>query len=89
MKILVTYASTFGSTAEVAEAIGQKLREHAEVMVEETHEVISTGPYDAVLIGSPVQAGKWLRSVTSFLKKHQSELAGKPVAYFTVFTLSN
>ena len=84
MRILVTYASGFGSTAEVAEAIGQVLGQRAEVTVEEVQDLISIEPYDAVLIGSPVRAGKWLRRATSFLKKHQSKLTQKPVACFTL-----
>ena len=84
MKILVTYATGFGSTAEVAEAIATALREHDEVVVEQVHDVLSVRPYDAVVAGSPVRAGKWLRSATNFLANCESELAKKPVAYFTL-----
>ena len=84
MKILVTYATGFGSTAEVAEAIAVCLRERDEVVVQPVHEVLSVRPYDAVVLGSPVRAGRWLRSATGFLANWESELAQKAVAYFAL-----
>ncbi len=58
--VLVAYASKHGSTAEIAEAIGKRLRQGGlEVDVERARDVRSLGPYRAVVLGSAVYQGRW------------------------------
>lgn len=84
-KILVTYASRTGSTAEIAQAMGKTLREHgADVDVLPVESVKSLAPYDAVVAGSAIQGGAWLPEAVDFLRTHQVELAQKPFAAFLV-----
>ncbi len=84
-KILVTYASQAGSTAQVAEAIGQTLAEHgAQVDVRRMADVTDLAPYRAVVAGSAVHGAKWLPEAMQFLKTHQDVLAQKPFAAFLV-----
>jgi menaquinone-dependent protoporphyrinogen oxidase len=84
-KILVTYASRTGSTAGVAEAIGQTLAEGgAQVEVRPVQEVGDLAPYAAVVAGSAIQAHSWLPEAVQFVEAHRAELARKPVAIFTV-----
>lgn len=84
-KILVTYASRAGSTAEVAEAIGRTLTETgARVDVLPIKNVKDLSPYRAVIVGSPIRASKWLPEAMQFIQAHRSELAKKPFATFTV-----
>jgi menaquinone-dependent protoporphyrinogen oxidase len=84
-KILVTYASRAGSTAEIAEAIGKTLTQSgAEVEVLPMQEVKDLAPYAAVLAGSPIRGAKWLPEALGFVQSHRRELAQKRFATFTV-----
>jgi menaquinone-dependent protoporphyrinogen oxidase len=84
-KILVTYASRFGSTKGVAEAIGKTLAESgAQVDIFPMREVKDLSPYQAVVAGSAINAGAWLPEAIQFVQTHQSELNQKPFAAFLV-----
>ncbi len=84
-KILVTYASRAGSTAEVAEAIGKTLTQNgAQVDLLPMQDVKDLAPYQAVVAGSPIRASKWLPEAMQFVRAHRSELTQKPFATFTV-----
>ena len=84
-KVLVTYATTAGSTGEVAEAVGKSLRDGgATVDVIRDREVTDVTPYGAVVVGSAIRVGKPLAEMVSFLHAHQVALSQVPVAYFIV-----
>lgn len=84
-KILVTYASRFGTTAGVAEAIGKTLAEAgAQVEVLPMSEVKDLAPYRAVVAGSAINSGDWLPEAMAFVRDHQAELQRKPFAAFLV-----
>jgi menaquinone-dependent protoporphyrinogen oxidase len=84
-KILVTYASRTGSTAEVAEAIGRTLAETgAQVDVLPVQDVKDLTPYRAIVAGSAIRKSKWLPEAVQFIREHQSTLMHKPFAMFTV-----
>ena len=84
-RILVTFASRAGSTAEVAEAIGRTLAEGgAQVDVIPMNEVKDFSTYRAVVAGSAIRASKWLPEATQFIQAHRSVLAQKQFAIFTV-----
>lgn len=84
-EILVAYASKHNSTAEIARAIGEVLRQsgdlHVDIRSVEVVEDIT--PYDVVVLGSAVYAGKWHSSGADFLQKHETELARRPVWLFS------
>ena len=81
-KILVTYATMAGSTAEVARVVGEEL-EHCGHQVEilPVSEVKLLHPYQAVVIGAPMIMG-WHREALRFLKRHREELKRIPLAVF-------
>lgn len=90
-KILVTYASTAGSTAGVAEVIARTLAESAplaaggaQVDLRPVGEVEDLAPYRAVVVGSAIHGSAWLPEAVQFVKKHQSELHQKLFAAFLV-----
>ncbi len=84
-KVLVAYASRAGATAGVAEAIGKRLVEDgAHVDVHRVQDVDDLSPYGAAVIGSPIQAARWLPEALDFVWAHQAELTRIPCATFTV-----
>jgi menaquinone-dependent protoporphyrinogen oxidase len=90
MKVLVTGASKYGSTAEVAQAIGEELRTRAlDVEVRAPDDVLSLGGFDAVIIGSGVYAGHWLEPAKQLIDGHRNELGARPVWLFSVGPLGD
>jgi menaquinone-dependent protoporphyrinogen IX oxidase len=81
-RILVTYSTNSGSTAEVAEAVAAELTQlgHSTdvCLIKEVKNLVE---YDAVIIGAPMILG-WQTTARKFVKKYRTKLAGKKVAYF-------
>jgi menaquinone-dependent protoporphyrinogen oxidase len=84
-KILITYASRAGSTAEVAAAIGKTLSEGGiQVDVIPMNDEKDLSMYEAVVAGSAIRGSKWLPEAVQFIETHRSTLAQKRFAMFTV-----
>jgi menaquinone-dependent protoporphyrinogen oxidase len=90
VKILVCCASRHGSTRELADKIASTLRRSAvpggralHVDVRDVHEAIDPSRYDAVIIGSAIYFGGWLRPARDFLAEHSDELRARPVWLFS------
>ena len=82
-KILIAYASEFGTTGEVAVAIGDVLcQEGNTVETKWVKNVKDLNNYDAVIIGSPIHKGNWMSEAKEFVKANQKILQQLPVAYF-------
>jgi menaquinone-dependent protoporphyrinogen oxidase len=83
-QILVAYATKHGATAEVAEKIGEVLREAGlQANVLPTHRVSDLTPYKAVVLGSAVYIGKWRKEAVKFLQANETVLAEKLVWLFS------
>ena len=89
-KILVTYASEYGSTQGVANGIAKHLcQDGFAVDVIYVEHIKNIDNYEQVIIGSPIQYDKWMKEAEEFVEKYQEVLAQKSVAYFfTCLTLS-
>ena len=84
-KVLITYASRTGSTAEIAEAIGKTLSQRGtQVEVLPMQDVKDLSVYGAVVAGSAMRSSKWLPEAMQFITTHRSVLSQKPFATFTV-----
>lgn len=85
MHILVSYASRFGSTRQVAQRIAERLRHRGhEVTVSAVDEMPSVTGYDAVVLGSGVYDGAWTDAANAFLRREAHALATMPVWLFSV-----
>ena len=83
-KILVTYASKYGATTEIAEKIGEVLRQAGlTAEVKEAKGIKDLSPYQAVVLGSAVYMGRWLKHASKFIKANRKALAGMPVWIFS------
>jgi menaquinone-dependent protoporphyrinogen oxidase len=83
-KVLVSYASKYGSTAEIATQIGNTLTENGlETDVLEVKEVHDLGAYDAIVLGSAVYIGRWRKDAVRFVKMHEKALVEKRVWIFS------
>jgi menaquinone-dependent protoporphyrinogen IX oxidase len=83
-KILVAYATMAGSTAEVAQAVGEEIaKKGLWVDVLPLDEVKNLAGYDGVVVGGPMIMG-WHRAAERFLKKHRNLLQHIPLAVFVL-----
>ncbi len=83
-KVLVAYASKYGSTREIAEKIGVVLKDAGfAVDVLPADKVADVGPYRAVVLGSAVYIGGWRKAAAKFLKANERALAERPVWLFS------
>ena len=83
--ILVVYDSQFGSTAEIAEFIGENLSiSDQKVDVKKINEVKDLSIYNQIIIGSAIQYDKWMTEANNFIVKNETELSTKSVSLFLV-----
>jgi menaquinone-dependent protoporphyrinogen oxidase len=83
MRVLVTAASKHGATEEIAERIGAVLAAHGvEVEVKNLEDVRELAGYEAVVVGSGIYLGKWLKEARRFVEVHAAELAQRPTWLF-------
>jgi len=86
-KVLVAYASKYGSTGGVADAIGKELcNRGAAADVCMLKNITDLNPYRAVVVGSAIYRGKWLPEAVDFVERNREVLRQVPVAYFLVCT---
>jgi len=84
MKVLVSASSRHGATAEIAKAIGDALTAAGiDADVRQPEEVASLAPYDGVVLGSGVYAGRWLAPARQLIERESAALASKPVWLFS------
>jgi menaquinone-dependent protoporphyrinogen oxidase len=84
-KVLLAYASKYGSTREVAEAIAQAMQKKGLVVdLQHASQVRSLKDYDAVILGAPLYLYRWHKHALQFLKRHEKELKAMPAAAFAI-----
>ncbi len=84
-KVLVTYASKYGSTGGVADAIAKELCARGiSADVSLIRNARNIGSYQGVVVGSAIYMGKWMSEAVDFVKKNRETLRRMPVAYFLV-----
>ena len=84
MSILVAYASKHGSTQGIAERIAEQLRQLGKQAEARPVEAVEDpGSYEALVIGSAVYYGSWLKEATEWVHRNRAVLAKLPVWLFS------
>ena len=84
MKVLVAYASKYGSTRGIAERIAERLQAAGQpAEARPVQGIDDLAGYDAVVVGSAVFAGHWMAEATQFVRRHRAVLADRPVWLFS------
>ena len=83
-KLLVTYASKYSATREIAEKIGNVLQQSGlRADVVPVKEVLGLTGYQAVILGSAVYIARWQKEAAEFLQKNEQTLTQLPVWLFS------
>jgi menaquinone-dependent protoporphyrinogen oxidase len=89
-KVLVAYASKYGSTQEVADAIAATLCERGvQVDLKPMRAVRAIEGYIAVVLGAPIYYGLWHKEALNFLSRNEDALTRHPVVVFALGPNSN
>src|SRR5436305_12388032 len=89
MTVLVAYASKHGSTQGIAQRIAEQLRQLGiQAEARPLDEVWDPGSYEALVIGSAIYYGSWMKEATEWVHRNQAVLARRPVWLFSVGPLS-
>ena len=88
--ISVTYATSYGSTEEVAQTVAETLRSGGfEVEVQAAKKVSSLSAYQAVVLGAPLYMFHWHADARNFLSRQRAALASLPMAIFALGPFHN
>jgi len=88
-RVLIAYASKYGSVEEVARFIGGVLRdEGAECDVVAAGEAPQLYGYDLVVLGTGLYMNRLHRDARRFLRRHRDDLAHVPFVVFAMGPLS-
>ena len=81
---LVAFATKYGSTAEIATAIGDTLRASGtDTEVRAARDVNDVGPYDVVILGSGVYMNRWHGEAVGFAKRFANDLRERSTWFFS------
>jgi menaquinone-dependent protoporphyrinogen oxidase len=86
-KILLTYGTTEGQTAKIADFVRDVLTGRGcEVTLRDIHDTDgqALAAYDGVVVGSSVHRGHHDRNVVAFVERHRDALSAVPSAFFSV-----
>jgi menaquinone-dependent protoporphyrinogen oxidase len=84
MRVLVSTASKHGATADIGRTIADVVTgEGIDARVAAPEDVVGLDGYDAVVLGSAVYAGRWMKSMKGLVERESAELAQRPVWLFS------
>jgi menaquinone-dependent protoporphyrinogen oxidase len=84
MKVLVCAASKYGATSEIAQAVADVLAERGcTVTVLAPEKAIVVEEFDAVVLGSAVYMGQWMKPARELAERSADALAARPVWLFS------
>ncbi len=81
--ILILYASFHGSTAQIAQFMGEKLnRQGITSSVKSINEHIDFSSYNGIIMGAPIHRGQWMDEAVDYVNKHRVNFDHLPFACF-------
>src|SRR5437660_12564815 len=84
MRVLVTAAGRQDATAQIARTIGETLRRRGlAATVARPEDVRRIETYDAVVVGSTVHGGHWLKPAHKLVRRAGDALTSRPVWVFS------
>jgi menaquinone-dependent protoporphyrinogen oxidase len=84
-KVLITFATKHATTKEIAETIAATLGDLGlDTDCRPAGDVADVTPYDAVVIGTPIYAGRILKDAVAFAGRHRDALKDRKVAAFVI-----
>lgn len=84
LQVLVAYASKHGSTRGIAEAIAGRLTEAGcQAEARPVDDDPDPSGSDAIVLGSAIYVGSWLKEATDFAHRHADVLGRVPVWLFS------
>jgi len=84
IQVLVAYATKYGATVEIAQKIGEVLRQTGlPTDVLPADKVNNLTSYQAIVLGSAVYIGKWRKQAVKFLQANEAMLAERQVWLFS------
>jgi menaquinone-dependent protoporphyrinogen oxidase len=84
MKVLVSAASKYGATGEIAQAVADVLAgKGLQVTVVPPDQVGAIEEFDAVVLGSAVYMGQWMKPARELAERSAAALAARPVWLFS------
>ena len=84
MRVLVTWGSTRGGTAGIAEKIASTLEKHGhQVVAVPAHDAPSPRDFDAAVLGGALYANRWHRDARRYVEQHLADLRRIPTWLFS------
>ena len=84
MRVLVAYASKYGSTKAIAERIAATIRERGvSVDAVAAKDVRDAGGYDAFVVGSALYILDWMKDAKAFVERNRALLSTRPLWLFS------
>lgn len=84
MKVLVAVASKHGSTEGIAQAIAERLKELGhDAEVRSAEDVREVSDVRALVLGSAVYAGSWMKQAMDFAERNADAFSNVPVWLFS------
>lgn len=87
-KFLILFATTNGQTEKIASAIEDKLRRMGHLIdtlnCKELLPNLRLEEYDGIIVGAPVYAGRFSRTLRKWVKTNTEALSAVPSAFFSV-----
>ncbi len=88
--ILVAFATSYGSTEQVAEVVVETLRQGGmQVDLQPAGKVRMLEGYRAVVLGAPLYMFHWHKDALGFLSRYRNTLLQKPLAIFALGPINN